>query len=267
MAKFCNGVFSAVKPSAVTSFGVVKELRAILQRHFQLHPFKPIIKLGHGGTLDKFATGVLVIGVGTGCQELTHFLSDCDKSYQARIKFGIETDTLDPSGTIIRENVPYQHLTLEYIHSTLQQHFIGPQLQSPPIFSALKHNGKRLSDIARQHGIKSVPQKEQRPITIYSAEILGYPLTQSSNTTNSDLKKFPEESSEVDVVFNVSSGTYIRQIAADLATHLETAAHLSRLCRIRQGAFTLENSLQPSDWTAENILAKLSDYTSKKNPT
>ncbi|KAJ5832623.1 hypothetical protein N7474_000934 [Penicillium riverlandense] len=188
--KIFEGIFATHKPQGVTSADVVRKV----QQHFQpSKTFKPWldsekarrdresnfqqkrrrnkrleIKVGHGGTLDPLATGVLVIGVGKGTKSLGDFLG-CTKAYEATILFGAETDTYDRLGKITRR-APYEHVTREAVEKALDQ-FRGKIMQKPPIFSALRIDGKKLYEYAREGKVPDVEIKA-RPVETLDIKIM-----------------------------------------------------------------------------------------------
>ena len=126
------------------------------------------VKVGHGGTLDPMATGVLIVGVGNGTKQLQSFL-ECSKSYETSILFGAATDTYDVLGRILKK-APYAHITLDSVETALNK-FRGPIMQRPPIYSALRIDGKRLYEYAREG--KEVPREiKERPVTVHRLNIL-----------------------------------------------------------------------------------------------
>ena len=130
---------------------------------------KPVnVKIGHGGTLDPLATGVLVTGIGTGTKSLQEFLS-CTKTYETVLLFGVETDTYDRLGKVVRR-APYEHITRDAVEKALDQ-FRGEIMQRPPIFSALRVQGKKLYEYARE-GKQPPVSIKTRPVTVDSLEIL-----------------------------------------------------------------------------------------------
>ncbi len=177
-------------------------------------------KIGHTGTLDRFADGLLVVLVGP----LTHlvpYFTACDKEYIARITFGTETDTLDPDGTVVATGrVPDSGRVYEALES-----FTGTIEQLPPAYSAIHVAGLRASDIARKGG---VPALKPRPVTIGNIALLRDDLSRTAS---------------VDIRVSCSKGTYIRSLARDIALACGTVAHLSSLRRVRVGPFALESSV------------------------
>lgn len=188
--KIYEGVFAVHKPQGVTSADVIRTL----QHHFNPSKlFKPWleeerarrnressyqrnrrrsrrldVKIGHGGTLDPLATGVLVTGVGKGTKSLNDFLG-CTKTYETVVLFGAETDTYDKLGKIVRR-APYEHITREAVEKALEQ-FRGKIMQRPPIFSALKVQGKKLYEYARE-GKEPPIEIQSRPVEVSDLRIL-----------------------------------------------------------------------------------------------
>jgi tRNA pseudouridine55 synthase len=204
-----SGVLLIDKPRGHTSFHLVAILRRLLK----------VKKIGHAGTLDPFATGVMVMLIGKNYTKLSDRFLGADKEYIATLRLGIETDSYDCDGTIVAENstvIPSEAELIQMIGR-----FQGEVLQTPPMFSAKKKGGKKLYDLARQ-GITI----EREPVLVkMETEIVQY--------------TYPE------VVLKVrcSKGTYIRSIAHDLGQLLGCGAHLTALQRVRSGAFHLQNCL------------------------
>lgn len=130
---------------------------------------QPELKMGHGGTLDPLASGVLIIGVLKGTKDLPNFLGKCTKTYEATVLFGAETDSYDCLGKLIRTR-PYEHITREKVENALDK-FRGKFLQQPPLFSALKYKGKKLYEYAREGKVPPV-QPEPRPVEVSKLEIV-----------------------------------------------------------------------------------------------
>lgn len=196
------------KPQDWTSFDVVNKLRRFLK----------VRKAGHGGTLDPFATGLMLIGVGKGTKALTQ-MSGLDKSYKAQIRFGVATNTFDRTGTVTEES-DAAGLQLSQIKKAIEQ-LSGEILQVPPMFSAKKVGGVRLYKLARKD--KEVARKSHK-VTIYSTEI--------SEWCNPDLN----------MDLTVSKGTYIRSFAYDLGKLVGIPAHLAELERTVVGPYRIEDS-------------------------
>lgn len=225
-ASFREGVFSVCKPEGVSSFRMVQLVRRSLG----------IKKVGHTGTLDPFASGVLVICAGRPATRLISQLMVGDKEYEATLKLGIITDTQDPEGEIVeRRSVP--EMSERVIAECLAQ-FTGEQMQTPPSYSALKHEGKPLYYYARQ-GIKVV--KEPRSINIKELHC----LSQDRDT--------------LALRIVCSKGTYIRTLAADIGDFLGCGAHLSKLKRTRNGFFSIGDTLPGEKLFAEETARPLLD--------
>ncbi len=203
------------KPAGCTSHDVVDQVRKELGTR----------KVGHAGTLDPDATGVLVLGVGSGTK-LLQFVTGTDKSYVGDIVFGVETSTLDAAGEVVAEH----EMTLEpeAVRAASEQ-FIGDIEQIPPMVSAVKIDGKRLHELAREG--KEV-ERAPRPVTVHRFDV--------SPTDDPLVYR-----AEVDC----SSGTYIRTLAADLGHALGGGAHLTNLRRTAVGRFTLEGASDVEDIT------------------
>jgi len=202
------------KPAGWTSFDVVKKLRKVTG-------FK---KVGHGGTLDPFASGLLIVGFGTHTKKLNTFLK-ADKVYEVLIRTGVESDTMDKTGTVRR----IQHsadLNEDILRQAIQS-FTGPQKQVPPMYSAKKVDGVPLYIRARKG---EVVERKPLPIEIYAIDLLD----------------FTEDTFRIRV--SCSSGTYIRVLAYDLGKALGTGALAEELIRLRIGDITLEQSLTIEDF-------------------
>lgn len=201
------------KPAGITSHDVVAGVRAVTG----------IKKVGHTGTLDPFATGVLALALG-GATRLIQHLDESVKIYDATVSLGFATDTGDLTGTAIREaEVP--ELTEDHVRDVLAT-FVGERMQTPPAYSAVKYKGKPLYWYARRGETVEVPA---RPITIRALELL-----ERTDTT-------------VRVLITCSRGTYARVIAEEIGEALGTAGHLSALARTRSGPFLIEESLSMPD--------------------
>jgi tRNA pseudouridine55 synthase len=176
------------------------------------------VKVGHGGTLDPLATGVLPIALGE-ATKLAGRMLDASKVYDFTIGFGTQTDTLDGEGVVIATSDVRP--TLAAVEAVLGQ-FTGPIEQMPPAYSALKVDGKRAYDLARA-GEEVV--LKTRAVTIYSLDVLG------------------SGDSEITLSAHVSKGTYIRSLARDIALALDSVGHVTMLRRTKAGPFALENAI------------------------
>ena len=220
-----HGILLVDKPKNISSHGVVGKLR----RHLNTKA------IGHTGTLDPMATGLLVILVGE-CTKLSNYIMAQDKVYDAEVTFGIATNSDDAEGEIT-ETVPMPSLKKNELERALEK-FIGPQKQRPPVFSAISVNGERLYKKARRGEIVEVPERD---IEIMKISIL-------------------DVSSERCVLrIHCSKGTYIRSIARDLGIALGGVAHLSALRRIRSGQFEVSEAVTLKT-SAEEMRDKMSVY-------
>jgi len=207
-----DGVFLVDKPEGLTSFAIVRRIRRLLG----------IKKVGHAGTLDPFATGLLLVCAGRAATRHVDLFMGGHKTYLARLQLGVETTTQDPEGTITATH-PVPDLAPAVLAACLQHH-VGPQLQAPPPFSAAKHKGKPLYAYARK-GV--LIEKAAKPIEIYRLEYVDYEAATCQLT----------------IVVECSRGTYIRVLAADIGRALGCGAHLIELRRTRSGPFSVEDSL------------------------
>lgn len=225
-----SGICAVYKPKDWSSHDVVQRLKVMLEVENRKRTGRTAkVKVGHGGTLDPIAEGVLVIGVGDGTKLMSEFLTG-SKGYRAKGCFGEEYDTLDRTGKIV-ESKPFDHITTSGIDNLIPQ-FTGDIMQVPPMFSALKRDGETLYNLARQ-GIEV--EREPRPVKVYSLSL--HSLT---------LPHF-----EIDV--ECGGGFYIRTLISDMAKKLDSVAHMTELIRTKQGAFTLEDCLTSDNWTYENV--------------
>jgi tRNA pseudouridine55 synthase len=227
--EFDAGVFLVDKPVDITSFGVVSRLRRILQ----------IKKVGHAGTLDPFATGLLIVCAGRPATKLISQFMDGKKEYWATLRLGVETETQDTEGAVTGRRPVGEISSLE-VEECLQK-FRGRQMQVPPAYSALKHKGKPLYYYARK-GIEIV--KDPREVHITTLE-----RTDGCQTLFGD---------EADLCIKVvcSKGTYIRTLAADIGRSLGCGAHLVQLRRTRSGCFTVAESLTWDDLSGDDALKR-----------
>lgn len=212
-----NGVIILNKPANITSRDVINQLTKILNTK----------KIGHTGTLDPIATGVLVICIGK-YTKLCEVLTSTYKEYIATIKLGLKTDTLDITGNILnKEEIP--NLSEIQIINVLES-FLGKSIQTTPIYSAVKINGKKLYEYAREGKEIELPKRE---IDIQKIELLSY------------------KNNEITFKTTVSKGTYIRALIDDICTKLNVIGTMSSLIRTKQGNFSLENA-----YTIEEIAKK-----------
>lgn len=208
-----DGLINLIKPPGMTSHDVVLYLRNLFG----------IFKIGHTGTLDPGAAGVLPICVGQGTR-VAEFLMDKHKRYRAEMVLGIHTDTYDAGGKVLRK---YDSAIIQRHHlEEVLKNFVGEIKQIPPIFSAVHHKGKRLYQLARQG--KTVNRKARR-VFIYSLEILRIK------------EDYPYPRILLDI--SCSKGTYVRSICAEIGQKLGYGAYLSFLVRTESGPFCLEDAL------------------------
>lgn len=186
----------------------------------------PKAKVGHGGTLDPLASGVLPVAVGE-ATKLAGRMLDSDKIYDFTIGFGVQTDTLDLEGTVIATSDVLP--TLDQVQSILTR-FTGPIKQAPPAYSAIKIDGQRAYDLARAG--EEVEMKT-RAVTIHNLTV--------ENRTATEATDFPLEA--ITLRAHVSKGTYIRSLARDIALALGTVGHVTMLRRIKAGPFTLDQAI------------------------
>lgn len=204
-----NGIISIYKKRGFTSHDVVAKSRGILRER----------RIGHTGTLDPEAEGVLPICIGPATKAV-NYLADADKTYEAEVILGATTTTEDATGEVLETQEV--NVTKEQIEKVVDS-FVGPYVQTPPMYSAIKVNGVRLYELARQ-GI--VVERPSRQVIIYSCDIIEW----------IDEKRFR-------IRVKCSKGTYIRTLCTDIGKALGCGAHMGYLLRTQVGAFSLENSL------------------------
>lgn len=207
-----NGMVLVDKPAGITSFGVVARVRRRLSEQLGKKA-----KVGHTGTLDPFATGLMIIVTGKECRNAMSY-SKLDKEYEAVLRLGQTSSTGDPEGEIT--NVSTDIPTKEAIEAALQP-FKGEITQRPPMFSAIKINGRRAYDLARKGETVEIPERQ---VTIHALELLDY--------------TYPD----VRIRTHVSSGTYIRSLAEDIGKVLETGAYCAELRRTKVGEWSVEDA-------------------------
>ena len=208
------------KPKGITSFKAVAEIKKLTKEK----------RVGHTGTLDPLATGVLPIIIGRPCVFANYILNN-KKTYIAQFKFGLATDTLDITGKTVKtvlKTVKEQELL------NVLPLFAGKSLQEPPMFSAKKINGKRLYDLARNG---ETVERKPCEIEIYNLNLLDF--------------NFKEQTAKIEV--ECSKGTYIRVLISDIAKKMGTEAVLTELTRTASAGFLLEDSVELSKLTPENI--------------
>lgn len=218
-----EGILLINKPSSWTSFRLVSILRKRLN----------VRKIGHAGTLDPFATGVMVLLVGKNYTRLSDTFLNHDKEYVAQLRLGISTDTYDCDGEVIASSSEIPDLAA--LKEAIQQ-FQGSILQVPPMFSAKKIGGKKLCDLARK----------------------GITIERKAVSVNLEIDLLNYEYPFVDLRVKCSKGTYIRSLAHDLGLFLKCGAHLSRLQRTKSGPFLLEECIEREQ--LESLACDLRDF-------
>ncbi|HEX4797483.1 MAG TPA: tRNA pseudouridine(55) synthase TruB [Humisphaera sp.] len=219
-----NGILNLDKPPGISSARAVDRVKRLLPRG---------TKIGHAGTLDPFATGVLLLLIGKATKSCEH-LMDAPKQYEATIKFGANTPTDDLDSA--EEPVEVRAIPALAQVSAALGAMVGEILQKPPSFSALKIGGQRAYDVARRG---QAVELEPRKVRIYSAELLSY--------------EWPLARIRVDC----GRGTYIRAMARDLGAALSVGGYLTELRRTRIGAFDVSGALKLHDLTPEMVISQL----------
>ena len=217
-----DGILIVNKPKNCTSHDVVYKVKKITNQ-----------KVGHTGTLDPMATGVLplLIGKGTLCSK---YLIEHDKIYKATIQLGKKTTTADQEGEVIEEQeIANNALEPQYVTKRLKE-FLGKQIQTPPMYSAIKVNGKKLYEYARKGQNVEVPKRE---IEIYEIELLN----------------IDKQNKKIEYKVHCSKGTYIRSLCEDIAQKLGTIGYMAELERLKVGKFILKNAVSIDDLKKENI--------------
>lgn len=213
-----EGIILFNKPKGKTSAEITNYFKKLTKK-----------KIGHGGTLDRLAEGLLIIGIGEGTKELTKFLKESSKTYIAEIVLGAVSDTYDADGKIVKTGKPISEIS--EIEKILKS-FVGEIEQTPPPYSAIKIKGKRASDLMREG--KSVELKA-RKVKIHNIHFLGF---------KENILKIETE---------VSSGTYIRSLVHDLGEKLGCGAYLNNLIRTKINEYTLEEALTFEDLEKDYI--------------
>lgn len=205
-----NGILNIDKPQGITSYDVVDVIKKLF----------PKTKVGHTGTLDPLATGVLPILIGEATKLSNNFTAE-DKVYKVKMLLGVETDTYDITGRIVFASVVNKD---EFYIKERIKRFIGKQMQNPPIYSAIRIDGKRAYSYAREGKKVEMPERE---VEIYSIEDI---------KVNLELR-------EVSFVVHCSKGTYVRSLVNDIGKKIGCGATMTDLVRIRTGNFDIKNSI------------------------
>jgi len=203
------------KPKGWTSFDVVNKVRGLLRKKYNVKN----IKVGHSGTLDPMATGLLLICTGKWTKEL-HHLTGLDKKYQGQITLGIETATYDAEGEVI-STIPVPTIAKSEVEDLLKK-FNGEIDQYPPAYSAIKKDGKKLYELARAG--KEV-KTEARRVIVYDIQLLSFNMP------------------ILEVSVHCGSGFYVRSLAHDIGSAIGCGAHLSSLRRTSIGEYSIENAI------------------------
>ena len=223
-----HGLAVVDKPSGVTSHDVV----AMVRRRFDER------QVGHAGTLDPDATGVLLVGVGR-CTRLLRFLTDLGKTYTGQVEFGTTTDSLDSTG-VVTGTFDMPGLTPAMVQSAVSAHLVGDILQIPPMVSAVRVDGRRLHELARE-GIEI--ERAQRPVTVHRFDVSPTP-----------------DPLVYDIEVHCSKGTYIRTLADDLGRLCGGGAHLRGLRRVAVGGFQVATAAAPDVVELLSLPEAVRDY-------
>jgi tRNA pseudouridine55 synthase len=215
-----HGYLIIDKPAGMTSHDVVGRVRRVLGER----------RVGHAGTLDPAAVGVLPIAVGLATRTV-EYLSEASKAYVAEVTFGVSTDSSDIDGTVTRI-ADANHLTGEDVARAVAG-FLGPQVQVPPMHSAIKIGGEKMYELARRG---EVVELEPRPITIHDIRLQSW------------------EPPVAEIYVHCSKGTYIRSLARDLGDQLGTGAYMSNLVRVQTGPFSMEDAIRLDE--LEDLVAR-----------
>lgn len=231
-----DGILIVNKPKNCTSNDIVNKVKKILNT-----------KVGHTGTLDPNATGVLPLLLGKGTK-FSKYLINHDKKYVATLQLGIKTSTADVEGDTIEKKPVNKSIFYEdFLNHTLNS-FVGKQIQTPPIYSAIKVKGKKLYEYARSNMEVEIPKRE---IEIYSIQLVN----------------FSSENNQIKFEVECSKGTYIRSLCEDIAKKLETVGYMKELQRAKAGEFEIgqavtvddiEKNINNEEWINRNII-KLED--------
>lgn len=259
-------ILSVDKPRQWTSFQAVNKIKSAIRNLYGLKK----IKIGHAGTLDPLATGLLLVCIGKATKSIPQ-LQDGDKVYTGTMVLGATTPCFDLEQAVDKY-YPYQHLSLPSVQDAAQQ-FVGTIMQVPPMFSAVKVDGQRAYEYARKDDPTVIIQP--KPVNVYSFEILSFregshQYTSSSIISQTEgvvhpgihlydhpLGSVPSHLPQIDFRIHCGKGTYIRSLARDLGFSLGSGAFLSDLRRERIGQFTVKESIGANEVT--NYLMNLSN--------
>lgn len=244
----CDFVIPFAKKAGITSFQSLWTIKHALPYHEAILPSGRKVqrpcKVGHTGTLDKFASGLLIVCTGK-LTKLVPKIVELDKVYEAVISFGQETDTLDPYGEVTKEApLPITSKVWEAVN-----HFTATYEQVPPLFSAIKVNGQRASDRTRKGKIVTL---QPRRVTIFNIDVIS-------------ITQVDDKAVDLKAVFHVSKGTYIRSLARDIAEFAGSVAHLSSLKRTKVGNFCVDEAATCEQDVLSRALTMGSDLLTKCN--
>ncbi|KAF2621410.1 tRNA pseudouridine synthase B [Macroventuria anomochaeta] len=249
-----EGIFAVAKPAHVSSAEVLEKLQAIfassqtfapLLRHQPQRTSKSddqVFKMGHGGTLDPLAAGVIIVGIGRGTKQLQKYLA-CTKSYDTTVLFGASTDSYDCTG-VVAERVHCEHITKTLVEAKLAQ-FRGDILQAPPIYSALKINGKKACEYARK-GQELPRQLESREMHVDDCTLLEW-YEPGQHGFSYPGNKEPAAAPAARIRLTVCSGFYVRSFAHDLGIACQSRSHMATLLRTRQATYTTSDPPESPD--------------------
>ena len=227
-----NGIIIINKPKGCTSHDIVRKTKKILNT-----------KVGHTGTLDPNATGVLPLLIGKGTQ-ISKYIINHDKTYEAVLQLGQKTDTADSEGKVIdRKIVSDKYLENEYVNKILKT-LIGKQQQIPPMYSAIKINGKKLYEYARKGQQIEI---EPRTIEIYQIELI----------------KIDKTNKQIEFKVHCSKGTYIRTLCETIAEKLDTVGYMKELNRTQVGEFKIEDAIQIEELEKNKNIITIEKYFEK----
>lgn len=220
-----DGIIITNKQKGYTSHDVVNKVKRIVKE-----------KVGHTGTLDPLATGVLpiLIGKGTLCSK---YLINHDKEYEVSLKLGVATNTMDAEGKILEEKEVDSNILEKCNVEKVLASFVGKQEQEPPMYSAIKVAGKKLYEYARKGEKVEVPK---RKIEIYNIELIG----------------IDKLNKEIEFKVSCSKGTYVRSLCIDISKTLGTIGYMSGLKRLKVGNFSIKNSIVIDDSTDKSVIEK-----------
>lgn len=247
MQKSKNSIVLLAKKSGISSFSSLWQIKNAFETK----------KVGHTGTLDSFADGLLVALTGS-LTRLSTYITQCDKEYLALIQFGAETDTLDPDGSI---RFTSEYPRMKELLKALSV-FVCKYDQQPPVFSALRVQGRRASDLIREG---SEVHLKPRPVSIYSLELVDAQTIEGTYPLDKDFVH------SIIIKISCSKGTYIRSLARDIANHLHVCAYVKALRRTQIGPFSLKDAagfdeLQDFNFKNFDIYTKRTEKPKKIDP-